>query len=163
METFWNNLPAVIVAIGGFYAVYKQNQRLEAGLKNNTEITVAGQQGLYEKVDSATKDVNANVTTSANDVKKEAINTAKAGAVIALQTANTAKAGTQEVLQQLAPIAEKLNGGPGGLHEWTERVMLLEKKHDILVGGQELLAQGLNRLTGEISELTSAVNKKSNF
>lgn len=147
---FWNNLPAILAAINvilvtmiGYFA-RQTVQNIHKEVQANTQVTVAGNRTICEKVDSAHKEVQDTVVQTADTVKKEAVQTAKAAAVISQQAAKTAR---EEVRQQLAPIAEKLNGGPGGLADLTVRITALEAKYEILVQGQMDMTRSLNHLS----------------
>lgn len=152
---FWSNLPAIIVAIGGFYAVIMQNRKLARELQENTIQTVLGQRQVAEKVDSATKEATVTAT-----------NVAKVAATAAIQ----ASAATARVLEQTKEIAEKtdkldnkLNGGPGGLHELHERVSHIEGKFEKLEAGQVEISNALDSVRKEIMGVGAEVRKQSKF
>jgi len=127
----------------------------------NTRETIMGREAVTEKIDSATKNVNDNVAASAVEIKQDALKTAAAGVVVAKETARTAKvvsqeakdatqeakAASQEILKQLGPIQERLNGGPGGLNELSERVTALEAKTALIVQGQIDLIKSVNHFS----------------
>ncbi len=142
-DAFWAALfTAAPILLGIYLAHIRQMKNINA----NTVVTVAGQQAVYDKIDSAEKKVTEQVTATGSEVKTEAINTALASSTIAKRTATEARDASNEVLQQLAPIVEKMNGGPGGFTQLTERLASLENKYGILVQGQIDLTKSIDHL-----------------
>lgn len=96
--------------------------RILEKVADNTDKTVAGQQDVVEKMDSATK-------------------TVKQDAMLAARVA------TQANVKVLDKIEATLNGGPGGFTELTSRVAHLESKYDVLSKGHVEIKESIDRLT----------------
>lgn len=150
-DSFWTAFFTAVPILLGLWLAHVRQMR---SLKSNTDLTVLGQETVCQKIDSATSEVNNTVTTGTAEVKKEAVQTAKVTADIAQRTANTANATSREVLKQLEPIAEKLNGGPEGLTSLSVRVASLEAKYDILSQGQADMVRSIDRLTDVLEHST---------
>lgn len=143
---FWNNLPAIIVAIGGFYAVMMQNRKIARDLAQNTAATVMGQRAVVDKVDSATREVTEQATVNT----KVAANAAIQSALIAEKTAIMTVEQNREIVQSVGKIEERLNGGPGGLTQLTNRVMALEAMYSEVVKGQVDIVKSIEHIANVV-------------
>jgi hypothetical protein len=122
------------------------SRRNAAAIAGCTDVTIKKGDEALEKLDSATK-----------DIRHDAIQTAKAGVVIAQQAAST----NRELLkQQLAPLTEKLNGGPGGLEDLTARVAKLETKYDLIADGQKTMSKGQSEMAETLIHISELLDRK---
>lgn len=107
--------------------IERSKKEVKEAVEENTNVTINQGQALYKKVESATKEVNEQATAAAQIATKAVTQNVLVSHRMIEQT--------KELTAKTAVIEDRLNGGPGGLHELSLRVAKVEGQVEVLVTG----------------------------
>lgn len=151
-DTFWTLFFGVIILYVKDWIDGRRQARTRAAVESVKDVTITGHGILYNKVESATKEVNEQANAAARIATKAVTQN--------VMVSDKLIESTKDLAAKTEVINDRLNGGPGGLHELSIRVAKVEGQVDILVKSQDVLTKGQVDMVKSMDHFAEVLERK---
>lgn len=158
-DTFWVVLGGIVTIVVKDLLDQWRNNRIKSAVdegkmavQNNTDVTISKADVLYQKVESATKEVNEQATAAAQIATKAVTQNVLVSHRLIEQT--------KDLSTKTEIISDRLNGGPGGLQELSIRVAKIEGQMDGVVKAQDVFAKGQVEMVKAMDHFSEVLERK---